>query len=71
MSELSPGGTGGFSDRYTPEGSIGVPVPSARMRIVDPETLKDVQEGKAGESWKAQSEFLFRAQGCGSLTQRR
>jgi acyl-CoA synthetase (AMP-forming)/AMP-acid ligase II len=53
MSEISPGGTGNFSDRPGPEGSIGVPLPSVRIRIVDPETLKDVEEGKEGEIWIA------------------
>jgi 4-coumarate--CoA ligase len=53
MSEISPGGTGCFSDRPNPEGSIGVPLPSVRIRIVDPDTLKDVEEGKEGEIWIA------------------
>lgn len=51
MSEISPGGTGCFSDRDVPEGAIGVPLPSVRMRVVDPETMKDVKEGEEGELW--------------------
>ncbi|WP_085529133.1 long-chain-fatty-acid--CoA ligase [Kocuria massiliensis] len=32
-------------------GSIGVPFPSTDIRIVDPETLKDVEDGEPGELW--------------------
>jgi len=32
-------------------GSIGVPLPGLTVRIVDPETLADVEPGKTGEFW--------------------
>lgn len=51
MSELAPGGTGCPSDREIPEGSIGVPLPSVLCRVVDPDTMKDVEEGAEGELW--------------------
>ncbi len=32
-------------------GSIGLPLPGIKVRIVDPETLLDVEPGKTGEFW--------------------
>lgn len=32
-------------------GSIGVPLPDVMVRIVDPDTLKDVSKGQTGEIW--------------------
>jgi len=32
-------------------GSIGIPLPNVEVRIVNPETLQDVESGKVGEIW--------------------
>jgi len=32
-------------------GSIGIPLPNVKVRIVDPETKQDVKPGKTGEIW--------------------
>lgn len=32
-------------------GSIGLPLPNVEVRIVDPESLRDVESGEAGEIW--------------------
>ncbi|MBP5617749.1 MAG: AMP-binding protein, partial [Clostridia bacterium] len=41
---LSPEGAGG-------DDTIGLPLPNTQVRVVDPETLTDAEDGRAGELW--------------------
>ncbi len=36
-------------DQFPPMGSIGIPIPSRKIRVVDPETLKELERNRLGE----------------------
>lgn len=36
-------------EQFPPMGSIGIPIPSRKIKVVDPETLKEMEPGRVGE----------------------